>query len=65
MGGVETDGRDCEEDVLAWVEGPGAGEAEVYAECVAGKEFDICTGGGGAKVAVEKDHEALDALGSG
>ncbi len=65
MGGVEADGGDGEEDVLAWVEGPWAGEAEGYAEGVAGEEFDVCTGGVGAEVTVEEAHEALDALGSG
>ena len=25
VSGVEADGGDCEEDVLAWVEGPGVG----------------------------------------
>ena len=65
VGGVEADGGDGEEDVLAWVEGPGVGEVDVYAEGVAGKEFDICTGGGGTKVAVEEDQETLDALKGG
>ena len=65
MGGVEADGGDGEVDVLAWVEGPGVGEVEVYPEGVAGEEFYICTGGGGAEVAVEENHEALEALGSG
>ena len=56
VGGVESDGGDGEEDVLAWVEGPGMGEADVYAEGVARKEFDICTGGGGTQVSVKEDH---------
>ena len=63
MGGVEADGGDGEEDVLAWLEVPGMGEAEGYPEGVAREEFDVCTGIGGAEVAVEEDHEALDALG--
>ena len=42
--------------MLAWVEGPGMGEVDVYAEGVSGKEFDICTGGGGTQVPVEEDH---------
>lgn len=62
VGGVEADGGDCEEDVLAWVEDPGVGEADVYAESVAWKEFDICTGCGGTEVAVEEYQEALDTL---
>lgn len=63
VGGVEADGGDGEEDVLAWVEIPGVGEAEGYADGIAWEEFDVCTGVGGAEVAVEEDHEAVEALG--
>ena len=61
--GVEADGGDGEEDVLAGLEVPGVGEAEGHAEGVAWEEFDVCTGVGGAEVAVEEDDEALEALG--
>ena len=64
VGGVEADGRDGEEDVLARVEMPGMGEAESYAEGIAREEFDVCTGVSRTEVAVEEDHETLDALGS-
>lgn len=65
VGGVEANGGDGEEDVLAWVEVPGMGEAEGYTEGVAREPFDVCTGIGGAEIAVEEDHEPLDTLWSG
>ena len=65
MGCPEADGGDGQEDVLTWVEGPGAGEVEGYAEGVAGEGFDcgVCmwaTGEG--EVTVEEGEEAEAAL---
>ena len=40
MGGPEADGGDGEEEVLAWVEGPGTGHGKGYADGVAWEGFN-------------------------
>ena len=57
MGGPEADGGDGEEDVLAWFEGPGAGDAEGDAHGVAGEKFDVGIGATPADVAVDEGGE--------
>ncbi len=57
MGGPEADGGDREEDVLAWFEGPGAGDAEGHAESVPGEGFDVGDCVCAADVAVDEAGE--------
>ena len=44
MGGPEADGWEGEVDVLAWLEGPGAGDADGHAHAVAWEGFHCCAG---------------------
>ena len=62
MRGPETDRGDCEEEVLARVEGPGAGKCEIDAHCVAGEGFDCCERAAVAGVAVDEDRQAEQSL---
>lgn len=62
MRGPEADGGDREEEVLAWVECPGAGDREVDAHGVAGESFDCCVRAAVAGVAVDEDREAEESL---
>lgn len=54
VGCPETDRGYGEEDVLAWFEGPGAGEAEGDAHSVTREDFDISISATAANITVDE-----------
>lgn len=54
MIGPEADRGDSEEDMLAWFEIPRAGEAECYAEGVAGEDLNLGLGTATTDAAVDE-----------
>lgn len=58
VGCPEADGGNGEEDVLAWFEGPGAGEVEGDAQGVSREDFNVSVGATAANVAVDEGGES-------
>lgn len=54
MGCPEADGGDGEEDVLAWLDGPGPGKAESNTQGVTGEDFNVSISATAANIAVDE-----------